>query len=129
MKEKGTAKLIQDCQIVFNEFVRLRDKGKGCISCDSPTFTDCGHMFKKSTRPAMRFNPMAAAGQCRECNSLPDGNYDAFCDGIFKRHGRDYLQTVIQQANNSRQTDYKLTRSELLEMKKYFQNEIKKLKS
>jgi len=70
----------------------------------------------------------AAAGQCRECNSLPDGNYDAFCDGIYKRHGKDYLETVIQQANNSRQTDHKWSRSELQDMIKYYKSEIKKLK-
>jgi hypothetical protein len=127
MKEKGTAKLIQDLQVIFNLYIRTRDKGKGCISCASPTFTDCGHLFKKSTRPAMRFNPMASAGQCRSCNALPDGNYDAFCDGIFKRHGGDYLQTVIQQANNSRQTDHKWSRSELLDLIKYFKSETKKL--
>jgi hypothetical protein len=128
MKEKSVSKLIAECQIVFNEYIRLRDAGKGCISCDSPTFTDCGHLFKKSTRPAMRFNPMAAAGQCRSCNSLPDGNYDAFCEGIYKRYGADYLQTVIQTANNSRQTDHKWSRSELQELIKYFKSEIKKLK-
>ena len=128
MKDKSISVLIQETQVIFNEYIRLRDKGKGCISCDSPTFTDCGHLFKKSTRPAMRFNPMAAAGQCRECNSLPDGNYDAFCEGIFNRYGKDYLEQVIQESNASRQTDHKWSKSELVELKKYYQSEIKKLK-
>jgi hypothetical protein len=124
---KSVSKLIQECQAVFNSFIRKRDAGLPCISCDAPYFTDCGHLFKKSTRPAMRFNPMAAHGQCRECNSKDDGNYEKFCQGIAVRYGIEYLTTVIQEANNSRKTDHKWSRSELEDMIKYFHFEIKKL--
>ena len=122
---KSVAKLIQECQECFNAYIRKRDEGKCCISCGNAFWTDCGHLFKKSTRPAMRFNPMAAHGQCRECNSLPDGNYDAMCKGIAKRYGSDYLVTVIQQSNESRKTDHKWSRTELEELIKYFKERIK----
>jgi len=125
---KSIAKLIQECQAVFNSFIRKRDAGLKCISCDAPYFTDCGHLFKKSTRPAMRFNPMAAHGQCRACNSLSDGNYEAMCKGIAKRYGKEYLTEVIQTANESRKTDHKWSRSELQELINYFKSEIKNLK-
>ena len=124
-KEKKISTLIIELQKIFNEYVRRRDKGLPCISCDAPYFTDCGHLFKKSTRPAMRFNPRAAHGQCRECNSLPDGNYEAMCMGIADRYGAEYLTEVIQEANNSRKTDHKWSRSELEDMIKYFKEMTK----
>lgn len=125
---KSVAKLLQECQTVFNEYIRTRDKGLPCISCGANYFSDCGHLFKKSTRPAMRFNPKAAHGQCRECNSLPDGNYEEICMGIADRYGAEYLTTVIQEANNSRKTDHKWSRSELIEQIDYYKCEIKILK-
>lgn len=125
---KSVAKLIQELQVIFNEYIRLRDKGKGCISCIDSYFSDAGHLFKKSTRPAMRFNPMAVHGQCRACNSLPDGNYEAMCKGIAQRYGKEYLTEVIQIANESRKTDHKWSRSELQELINYFKSEIKNLK-
>lgn len=125
---KPVAKLIKECQDVFNLWVRLRDKGLPCISCGAPYPSDAGHLFKKSTRPAMRFNPMAVHGQCRACNSLPDGNCEAMCKGIAQRYGTDYLTEVIQTANESRKTDHKWSRSELQELINYFKSEIKNLK-
>ena len=127
MKEKSHGKLIQECQTAFNEYIRTRDKGLPCISCGAPYFSDCGHLFKKSIRPAMRFSVMAAHGQCRECNSKDDGNYEKFCQGIAARHGIEYLTTVIQVANASRHAVYKLSKNDLLDMIKYFHEETKKL--
>lgn len=126
---KGVSKLIQELQTVFNEYIRERDKGSPCISCRAPYFSDCGHLFKVSIRPAMRFHPGAAHGQCRECNSMHDGNYEAFCKGIADRYGAEYLTEVIQEANNSRKTQHKWSRTELEEMILFFKNEIKKLKT
>jgi len=68
---------------------------------------------------------MAAHGQCRECNSKDDGNYEKFCQGIAARHGVEYLIEVIQEANNSRKTDHKWSRSELEDMIKYFKEQTK----
>ena len=77
----------------------------------------------------MRFNPMACHKQCRECNGLPDGNYEKFCQGIAERYGVEYLTAVIQAANFSRKVDYKPSRNDLIDMIEYFREETKKLKS
>lgn len=127
-KEKSIAALLQICQTTFNEFVRLRDKGLPCISCEDKYPSDAGHLFKKSIRPAMRFNPHACFGQCRACNSLPDGNYEAMCQGIAARYGVEYLTEVIQETNNSRKTYHKWSQIELLELIDYYKSEIKRLK-
>lgn len=125
MKEKSIAQLIQVCQKKFNYYIRVRDKGLPCISCGAPNPTDAGHLFKKSTRPAMRFCEMACHAQCRECNSKDDGNYEAFCQGIAARYGVEYLTAVIQVANATRQTDNKWSRSDLKDMIRYFDEQAK----
>lgn len=128
MKDKSTSVLIQEAQKIFNEWVRLRDKGLPCISCGDPHPTDAGHLFKISTHPEMRFNPMNCHLQCRACNSLDDGNFEAHCDGIVARYGSQYLQEVIQESIRLRQMRFKWSKSDLIEMKKYYQSEIKRLK-
>jgi len=129
MKEKSTSQLIQELQPIFNEWVRLKNKGLPCISCGAVNPTDAGHLFKVSTHPEMRFNPMNIALQCRSCNSLDDGNFEAYCDGIVARYGREYLQEVIQESIRLRQSNFKWSKSDLKEMILYYKKEIKKLKS
>ena len=126
---KSVAALLKICQTTFNEYVRLRDKGLPCISCDAPYFSDFGHLFKVSIRPAMRFNPGAAHGQCRECNSMHDGNYENFCEGIAARYGVEFLTDIIQEANNSRKNIHKWSRTEIEDLILFYKNEIKKLKT
>jgi hypothetical protein len=127
MVNKSVSKLIAEMQVIFNSYIRERDKGLPCISCGAPHPTDAGHMFKKSTRPAMRFDPRACHSQCRECNSMHDGNYDNFCKGIAARHGVEFLTEVIQDSNFSRQTDHKWSRGELTEMILFYKKLIKDL--
>ena len=125
MKEKSVAQLIQVCQTKFNAFVRRRDEGLPCISCGAPHPTDAGHLFPKSTRPAMRFVPEACFLQCRRCNGMHDGNYENMCKGIAARHGVEYLQNVIQMANDSRKETHKWSKSELLDLIAYFDQQAK----
>jgi hypothetical protein len=126
---KSVAQLIKELQTVFNEYIRERDKGSPCISCRASYFSDCGHLFKISIRPAMRFNPGAAHGQCRECNSMHDGNYENFCKGIAARYVVEFLTDIIQEANNSRKNIHKWSRTEIEDLILFYKNEIKKLKT
>ena len=128
MKDKSISVLISELQPIFNAFIRNRDKGLPCISCGDPHPTDAGHLFKISTHPEMRFMPMGCHLQCRACNSLDDGNFEAYCDGLVARYGSQYLQDVIQESIRLRQMRFKWSKSDLIEMKKYYQSEIKKLK-
>ena len=125
MKERSVAKLIQIAQEKFNAMIRLRDEGLPCISCGAPYPTDAGHLFSKSTRPAMRFIPEACHSQCRRCNAMHDGNYDEMCKGIASRYGVEYLQNVIQLANDSRKVSNKWSKSELLQLISYFDEQAK----
>lgn len=76
-------------RIVFNAFIRERDKGKTCISC-SIVLTenyDAGHYYPVSTHGHLRFNEDNVHGQCKDCNQFKDGNTDAYFSGLVRRIG------------------------------------------
>ena len=62
----------------FNEYIRLRDHDKGCISCDKPHDWrgkwNAGHFKTVGARPDLRFNEDNCHKQCEQCNSFLSGN-------------------------------------------------------
>jgi len=64
-------------QKVFNTFIRIRDKGKPCISCDKylkENDINAGHFYSVGAYPNLRFNEMNVHNQCIECNLHKHGN-------------------------------------------------------
>jgi hypothetical protein len=56
-KAKSLPKLKADLQKIFNEFIRLRDKGKPCISCGQPKdYLQAGHFYSVRMYDGLRFN-------------------------------------------------------------------------
>lgn len=69
-------------QAAFNRYIRLRDRGKPCISClrseleveGSESWKvggawDCGHFLGVGAHPELRFEELNAHRQCKSCNS------------------------------------------------------------
>lgn len=65
-------------QKAFNEFIRLRDAGLGCVSCDKPSDWGgqwhAGHYKTVGARPDLRFNEDNVHKQCSQCNNFLSGN-------------------------------------------------------
>ena len=69
--------LLKEAQIAFNAWIRFRDRGLPCISCDEPDhgeagnggFFDCGHYRTVGACPELRFHEDNAHKQCKRCNS------------------------------------------------------------
>lgn len=83
-----------DTQRVVNTFVRVRDFGKGCISCETGAVQDAGHLFpvgRKYMRSMFRFMVKVIHGQCRQCNRMEGGNVHGYLAGLVKRYGQAYV--------------------------------------
>ena len=72
---KPRGKLMAEAQTAFNAFIRLRDEGLSCVSCDvlNPPERpggawDCGHYLTRGAHPELRFNEDNAWRQCKSCN-------------------------------------------------------------
>jgi len=83
-------KLLAKAQIVFNRWIRFRDKDKGCISCGSQ-ITEAGHYYSQGHHSALRFNEVNVNSQCTRCNKWMHGNLINYRHGLVKR----YSQTEI----------------------------------
>lgn len=95
MKTQTIPKLTQKAQRIFNAWIRLRDKDKGCISCGAEV-TEAGHYLSVGHHGAYRFNEMNVNGQCTRCNCFLHGNLIQYRQGLIKRFGEErvlYLES------------------------------------
>lgn len=93
-KLKSKGQYIKDAQDEFNRYVRLRDMGKGCVSCGSTLTgsavggnTDAGHFRSRGSAPHLRFDERNCHGQCKRCNRYLSGNVAAYRVGLIARIG------------------------------------------
>jgi hypothetical protein len=80
---------IQLCQNVFNTYIRMRDKGKPCISSGRPLVGkyDAGHFYSTGAYPNLRFNEDNVHGQCVHDNRHLHGNLLAYRERLIERIG------------------------------------------
>jgi hypothetical protein len=125
-KLKSRTDHLNELQVVFNTFIRLRDQGKDCISCGRPLRGkyDCGHFFSVGAYPALRFDEHNTAGQCVHCNRDRHGNIQEYTIRLPERIGAENFASLLDR----RKLELKLTLPEILELKAFYKNKIKELK-
>jgi len=112
--QKLVGKVQREC---FNPWIRMRDKGKKCISCHVTLEGkyDAGHYYP-STNFSLRFDESNVHGQCVKCNQYLHGNLIEYRKGLINRIGLDEVQRLDSMAHQTR----KWTREELQDlMEKY----------
>ena len=93
---------LKDAQREFNRYIRLRDAGRRCISCESELARevvlgggyDCGHFRSVGSAPHLRFDPRNAAGQCKKCNRYGAGRVVEYRKGLIDRHGTKFVDEL-----------------------------------
>lgn len=112
----------------FQKWIRLRDAGKNCISCDKPNdLMDGGHFKKAEIYSGVIFHEMNAHSQCRKCNRYLNGNELNYRLGLIKRYGEEYANFIEDLANSTRIKKY--TKQELIDIKKKYDLLIKFIKN
>jgi len=129
MKEglKSRQDLLKDLQKIFNEFIRLRDQKKPCISCLAPagTYTvNAGHYYPVGGYPNLRFNEDNCHNQCVHCNQHKHGNLIEYRKGLEERIGIEKLEELDQLKNET----LKLTIPEIKELIQEYKQKVKQLK-
>jgi len=131
-KTKAKAKLdlmtIQDyiklAQQVFNKYIRLRDKGQLCISCQKkPLKENAGHYFNANNHWNVRFNEFNVHLQCEHCNTYLSGHLIEYRKGLIDKIGIEQLTLLEAEANKTR----KFTKEELKEIIEFYKKKIKQL--
>ncbi|WP_028941808.1 recombination protein NinG [Pseudomonas vranovensis] len=131
-KLKTRADHMREAQTLFNEFIRLRDAGQPCISCDSlpsdhdlitGSRWDAGHYRSVGACPELRFEPLNVHRQCVKCNRNLSGNAVEYRIRLVHRIGADRV-AFLEGPHQPR----KYTIDDLKAIKAEYRAKIKQLK-
>lgn len=78
-----------DAQTIFNRFIRMRDAGLPCISCNrhSKNPYHAGHFVSKAASSYLRYNELNVHKQCDQCNTHLAGNILNYREGLVAKIG------------------------------------------
>lgn len=106
-------RLLKKTQIVFNRWIRERDKDKGCISCGSQV-TEAGHYYSQGHHSSLRFNEVNTNGQCTRCNCFLHGSLIHYGAGLKKRYSEQQISLLDSIATRNPVKRWSRTELELI---------------
>lgn len=125
---KGIQAALTLTKNVVHEMVRLRDKGKPCISCGCQWNSEfqAGHCYPTRYR-SIRFNFKNINGQCVGCNIGKGGNETQYLIQLPKRIGEKEFKRLKKLAELDNKFNKHWTKHELSEIRKEARLIIKQL--
>jgi hypothetical protein len=131
-KKKAKLKLdlmtVQDyiklAQQVFNKYIRLRDVGNVCISCQKkPLKENAGHFYNANNHWSVRFDERNVHLQCEHCNTFLSGNLIYYRENLLKKIGIEEFENLSAEAMKTR----KFTIEELKEIIATYKKKCKEI--
>lgn len=117
---------IKLAQTVFNKYIRLRDKGQSCISCQkTPLKENAGHFWNANNHWNVRFNELNVHLQCEHCNTYLSGNLINYRENLLKKIGEEKFNLLSLEAKKTR----KFTVQELKEIIATYKQKIKQFEA
>lgn len=112
-------------QRAFNDYIRARDDGNGCISCGSTTATEyhAGHYRTTAAASHIRFNEDNCSLQCASCNVHHSGAITQYRINLVSKIG---LERVLELESNN--TPHRYTREELHTIRARYRAKLRELK-
>lgn len=98
LKTKG--QYIKEAQASVNKYIRLRDRGKACISCGNLPAQkfggtmDAGHYRSRGAASHLRFNTFNIHAQCVKCNRFGSGNAVDYRINLIKLIGIERVERI-----------------------------------
>lgn len=115
---------IKMAQIIFNKYIRLRDKGQVCISCQKPPLKEnAGHFFNANNHYNVRFDERNVNLQCEHCNTYLSGNLLEYRTNLINKIGNSEFLILEADARKTR----KFTKEELKEIMAIYKKKCKDL--
>jgi hypothetical protein len=110
-KLKSRAQWAREAQAMVNKYVRLRDAGLGCVSCDKPASWPgqwhASHFRSVGAAPGLRFNLWNIHKACSVCNNHLSGNLAGYLPRLISKIGLDRVEWLqSQNAVDRRSAEY-----------------------
>ena len=105
-KQKSALKRAKEAtRISVHKFIRIRDKGKPCISCGTSWHEDfqAGHYFKAELYETLKYDLDNIHGQCPKCNIYDHGNVNGYTQRLPQRIGKDNFDKLVKKAKVDKQ--------------------------
>lgn len=121
---KDRPKALRAAQAAFNAFIRERDKGLPCISCQRHHKGQyhAGHYLSRGAHPELAFNELNNNKQCSTCNNYLSGNLLNYRVNLIKKIGLDKVEWL-----EGPHEKVKMSALELLELQKRYKQKLKDL--
>ena len=121
---KPLSKHLSETQVVFNRFIRLRDRDQPCIACQRfhTGQYHAGHYRPRGQNAGLRFSELNTHKQCAPCNNHKSGNLSEYRVHLIEKIGLDMVEWL--EAQNEPK---KWTIEECDALKKYYRHQIKDL--
>ena len=119
----------KDARYWFQRWIRIRDLGKNCISCNTLLTAiskyDAGHFYSANSYPQLLFNEFNVNSQCVFCNQHKSGNLIEYRRGIANRYGIEVLFSLEKLADDK--TERTLTKEYYIEVSEKYKKLVKEL--
>ena len=119
---------LKECQVAVNAYVRLRDRGMPCISCDKPDNGQhqrhASHFKSVGSNSALRFNLWNIHASCSVCNNHLSGNIGEYIPRLINKIGQEKYDWLCSQNHLVRYDIEYLKR-----LKKLFNKRVRVMKS
>lgn len=124
-KLKTRADYVREMQVVFNQWVRLRDADLPCISCGRHHEGQyhAGHYRTVGANPELRFEPLNVHKQCAPCNNHKSGDIVNYRINLVHRVGAEAV-AFLEGPHEAR----RYTIEDLKALKAEYKAKIKELK-
>ena len=105
-KLKTRSEWLKEAQTAFNGYIRIRDKGKPCISCDKPDNGQhqrhASHFRSVGAAPHLRFHLLNVHASCATCNGVLSGNLLEYAKRLPNKIGKDRADWLMYAEHGKR---------------------------
>lgn len=126
---KGIHAAFQVTKVVVHNMVRLRDKGKPCISCGCQwnELFQAGHLYASGNYFSIRYDFFNIHGQCQGCNLMNNGNENEYHLRLPNRIGVVEYEKLKERALDDKKQAKNWTKDELKAIRVEANKKIKEL--
>lgn len=126
-RKKSQPDLLKIAQKHFNEFIRLRDRGQRCISCNYD-FQHAGHYYSAGSYPGLRFNEDNVHGQCISCNYYNHGNLTEYRFKLENKIGKERLNKLDRLSKQYKRKSHRWDKITLIDIIQTYKQKAKAIK-
>ena len=110
---------VNKVKVIFQKWIRERDKNEPCISCGTLTANEwhASHFKKAETYSGVIFNEINVWKSCKKCNIFLNGNELNYRERLVKKIGLDQVIALEELANKTRTKKWTIEELQLIKNK------------